>query len=250
MDCSRYLKEVEMALQRAGKPGIAQAARVKRYMNSELDFLGLTVPQQRTVHQKGFSFTGLKPEAVLDVWDAIWQRSNCYEVMSQALFYYENPRNCRDFSSVWSVLRRWVDRLENWGHSDTLSGIYARFLEQYPREVYPMLKEWNRSAHPWKRRQSVVSLFYYYRARAKVLPASKITPLLKRLLRDGHYYVQKGVGWTLREFGQAHPREAREFLHRHALELHPAAYTAAVEKYPAAEKARLALLRRRARLAR
>ena len=58
-----------------------------------------------------------------------------------------------------------------------------------------------------------------------------------------HYYVQKGVGWTLREIGNVYPDEALAFLEANIGQLSAAAFTAATEKLSPAKKNRIKKLR-------
>lgn len=241
------LKEVYAALQRAARNQKTDPEQIRRYMNSELKFFGISVPAQRRVSNSGFSFLKLPRGDVLTIWDFIWHNSDNFEVMSQAPMYY-GQKSQQDFlSTAWPVISRWSKRIENWAHSDSLSSLYVRILEQQQHKVFPTLLRWNKSPHPWLRRQSVVSILYYSSARHAVLPFEKIIPLVKNLLHDEEYYVQKGVGWTLRELSNVHPGKTRKFLVEHAEHIHPAAFGAAVEKVSAKEKELLKALRRRHR---
>jgi 3-methyladenine DNA glycosylase AlkD len=99
------------------------------------------------------------------------------------------------------------DMVDNWALSDSLSKIYSKIFEIDSELIYPVLSDWNKSENPWKRRQSIVSLLYYSSTRKNVLPFIKYIRLIKRLLTDDDYYVQKGVGWTLRELGNVYSEE-------------------------------------------
>jgi len=105
--------------------------------------------------------------------------------------------------------------------------------------VFPLLQAWNSDKNPWKRRQSVVSLLYYTRSRKKILPFSTLINMVEPLLRDPEYYVQKGIGWTIREIYNAYPEQAVDFIARKNLEIAPAAWQATSEKLPADFKKQL-----------
>jgi 3-methyladenine DNA glycosylase AlkD len=233
------LAEIEAALRKAAKIEAGDSAAIKRYMNSKLEFYGLSVPVQRLIASNGFSFFGCTQPKILETWDYIWHQSKYFEVLSQALIYYGDRRRRQELIAVWPTLSKWSERIENWAHSDSLSSIYVQILELAPKLVFPTLQRWNKSPKPWLRRQSIVSILYYSSARKIVLPFRRISPLVKNLIHDEHYYVQKGVGWTLRELTSVHPREAFEFLVEHAPVIHPAAFSAAMEKLPAAKVAQI-----------
>ena len=126
-----------------------------------------------------------------------------------------------------------------------MSGLYARMLEQNPKLVYPTLEKWNFAKNPWLRRLSIVSLLYYSAQREKILPFAKIIVLLEPQLEFDHYYVQKGVGWTLREAGNIYPAETYSYLEKNIQRISAHAFSAATEKLTKPKKDKLKKLRAR-----
>ncbi len=121
-------------------------------------------------------------------------------------------------------------RVDNWAHADSLSCLYARILDEDPKAVLPQLKKWNVSKNPWLRRLSIVSLIYYNSQRQMVLPFEEIISLVKPQLEFEHYYVQKGVGWTLRECHNVYPEETFAFVLEHIRILSSYGFSTAMEK--------------------
>ena len=144
----------------------------------------------------------------------------------------------------WPELKRWAPDIENWEHSDRFSKIFARLLELDPERVYPELQRWNRSKNAWLRRQSVVSLLCYDRIRESRPPIHKILPLIEALLADPDVYVQKGVGWALRETAHAYPEATHKFLQANITQLSSVAFSSATEKLSKSKKQKLKDLRR------
>ena len=99
----------------------------------------------------------------------------------------------------------------------------------------------------WKRRQSVVSLLYFSRTKKVYLPFDKIATLIKHLLSDNEYYVQKGVGWALREMHTVYPTESLQFFKEHINKISAIAFTICMEKMTTEEKEVLKQLRKKAR---
>lgn len=246
---STYLKEVEKAVNAVPKSERANdVVFLKKYIGTQYNFIGLNVPTQRLIAKKGFSFSRLPVEKQILTWDGIWQQSNSHEVLSQALLFWEKQYNKVPVETAWSHLKNWVNRIDNWAHSDSLSGFYSHFLEMKPNLVLPQLKKWNKSKNPWERRQSVVSLTHYHSKRKEVLPFTAIIPLVENLLDDKDYFVQKGVGWALREIGRAYPKETLAFLKKHHAHITGIAFSAASEKLSPEQKEELKSLRKKARV--
>ena len=216
-------------------------------MNSELNFLGYTVPEQRIFALKGYSFSELPHKKQIQIWDYIWKNSGISEAMSQALLFCEKFSRSEELVELWPTLKHWSSRIENWAHSDSLSSFYSQILELAPNKILPTLKRWNKDKHPWKRRLSIVSLLYYSRERKKYLPYKTLEAMVKPLLNDSHVYVQKGVGWTLREMGNIYPKETARFIKENCLKLSSIAFTTATEKWRSSEKHPLKRARKKQR---
>lgn len=191
-----------------------------------------------------FSFLEQSNQKILNSWDFIWKNSECFEVMSTALYFYQRKSISQ---SEFQKLKTWVNRISCWEHSDDLSKIYATVVEENPEWIIPILKNWNKSKNSWKRRQSVVSLIEYARKRKRVLPFNDLIGFVKNLLDDGDYYVQKGVGWTLREIYNVYPKKTLGFIETHLHEIRPTAYSSATEKLDKQTKNKLNKLRKEKR---
>jgi 3-methyladenine DNA glycosylase AlkD len=89
-----------------------------------------------------------------------------------------------------------------------------------------------------------VSLFYYSSHRRRQPSFQKVITLLDRQMEFDHYYVQKGVGWTLREAGNVYPKETFQFLEANIHRVSSHAFTAATEKISPTQKSRLKQLRK------
>lgn len=204
-----------------------------------------TIPALRKAYRKKYSFSALPFKEQLIIWEYIWKNAPTWQVKTQPFFYCEVYAVAEDNAAhAWKSLKHWQNDVTDWGFCDSLSKIYTKHLEFLPDEVYAQLARWNRDRDPWKRRQSVVSLLYYTRTKKKILPYSKIQPLIHSLLDDHEYYVQKGVGWSLRELHTAYPEQTFEYLKRNSKRISSTAFTAATEKLDTGSKKVLKELRK------
>jgi 3-methyladenine DNA glycosylase AlkD len=227
----------------------AERERLRIYHGSNVPHLGLAVPVQREALRRGYSFSGLPFGDQLSIWDAVWRDAQHHEVKTQALYYCASRRKPDEFRQLWPVVQGWIETVDCWDTSDELSSIYARILEvdALADQVYAVLQSWNKSPNPWKRRQSILSLLYYSRSRRSVLPASKIFPLIEALLKDSDRFVQKAVGWALREAVIPYPAETEAFIRCHAQTLSSLAFTEATRKLPPAQRVEIVARRRAGR---
>ena len=231
----RELQEIE---------GIVFQHAQTRKQEENFTRVGLGVPLTRKLARSRFSFSDESPATKLKIWNYAWENTGCYEVMSLCIYIFQHRTISK---SEFSTLKRWVDRCYCWEHSDDLSKIYADVVENNPSWILPALRLWNKSPSRWKRRQSVVSLLEYASKRYTFLPFTELLSFVEPLLDDCDYYVQKGVGWTVREIYNVYPAETLRFIRKSILRIQPQAYSAATGKLTKAVKAELNLLRKEGR---
>ena len=237
-----YHREVVQALTAIGNPTFGKAVQQDR--GSQLKHLGITFPDLRRRVRQGFSFYELPEEQVLKVWDTLWQTSPYGDVLFAALEFYAPIVRKQVSPSLWSVVRQWSNRIDNWCHSDGLSAIYSRILESNPAEVYLQIISWNLSKSEWLQRISLVSLIHYSGKNAVFLPPEKVLPLVSNCLDDHRYYVQTAVGWVLREMGNVYKGEITKYIKTHAERMSTPAFSRAIEKLNSKESTQLRDLRK------
>ena len=241
----KFLKEVEKKL----KENRRENPFVVSIYNTKSKVLAVPVPKQRQISIEGFSFSENNFIELRKIWKFIYDNSNILEVRSQSLYFYELKKHNADLTKYFSDLKGFVARLDNWAHSDILSDLFSRMLEKDFKKISPTLSNWNKSKNPWMRRQSIVSLFYYQKLRTKKPPLNYVLKMVSPLLKDKDYYVQKGVGWTLREAIQAYPKEVGKFIDQFVNDLSPIAFTTVCEKIGKEKVSQYKLMRKGLRAA-
>jgi len=189
--------------------------------------------------KQGFSFYKLSDENVLEVWNALWKSTPYGDVLFAAIEFYKPIVLKNVNQDIWSVVCNWSERVDNWCHSDGLSSVYSRLLENEFEEVYPQIVIWNNSGNEWLRRISLVSLIHYTGKNAVFLPHKKMFPLVKNCIEDQRYYVQTAVGWVLREMWNKYPDEVTEFIETYSGKMSTHSFSKAIEKFNNNERKRL-----------
>ncbi|WP_121628515.1 DNA alkylation repair protein [Poseidonibacter antarcticus] len=209
---------------------------------------GETVPLQRKSFKRGFSFKQMSFNEQLEIWSYIWTNTKVYRAEMFCLYFLEEHiKNKEKMLSSWSTIKLWQDKINRWETSDSISKIYAQLVEYDAELILPTYKKWNTSKNPWHRRQSIVGLLYYSAQRKHYLPFQVLIDLVAPLISDNAYYVEKGVGWTLREIGNIYPKEQEEFLFKNATKICAYGYSAGTEKWDKTKREKLKEVRKVAR---
>ena len=190
-----------------------------------------SVPIHRRASKQVYAFSGLPFIAQLEIWGELWRTESDFWVRLHAYFFLErHTKKENELQAMWPVVLQWQKQVDDWGLCDALAKIYTKILEVLPGPVYKQLQQWNASGNLWMRRQSVVSLLYYSRTKRTYLPFQQVIQLIAPLLPDKEYYVQKGVGWALRECHTVYPRETLAWLSANIKKVSSIAFTISIEK--------------------
>lgn len=205
---------------------------------SKLIYKDLKTNDVRSVMKEKLSVHQLAFKKQFAEYEYVWFSSSVFEIKSIPLYWLGSLTD-EQLISLCPQIFGWSSEIDNWALSDGLCSIYARILEEKPSIILPTLKKWNKSSKPWLQRISLISLFYYTRQRKKYPRFNLVVSFIKPHFKSNDYFVQKAVGWTLRELYNAYPNQALAFLGNNLEKITSVAWYAASEKLKPAVKSRL-----------
>lgn len=235
---NKYINHIQQSLiNNASKLSARQIAGIAKYMGTKHKFIGVGTLVQQQLAKKSYHLE-MGEEDLFEVMNLAFTKSNVFEMKNAALLLAEYNFKKADKKKLFKTMTPWVNHVDNWGHSDGLSKLYTRFLEidEHKEQFLELLNHWNKNKNPWKRRQSMVALLYYARTKNEHLPFKTIISLVSTQLQAQEYYVQKGLGWTLRESYNVYPDLTYKFVFDNFHKVSPVAFTAAIEKMSVKEK--------------
>jgi 3-methyladenine DNA glycosylase AlkD len=113
-------------------------------------------------------------------------------------------------AEMFEKLGSWLENgIVNWAHTDVLSGKALSYFITNKIVEIESLKKWNDSASKWKRRAVPVTLIDVLKMD---VPLGRLFRTIEPLMLDSEKFVQKGLGWFLREAWKMYPEETEDFL--------------------------------------
>lgn len=253
MKTMKYLnemqKELSDQLKKLKQVPLARRELIKKYMgpSSKLTYLGHPIPIARSVLQNKLRILDLPFDQQFKAFEKNWIESQTFEGKSLSIFWLESLPKEKILKNSKKILK-WANQIDNWAHSDGLCAIFAYLFEKNQNEVLSVYKKWNSNKNPWLQRCSLVGLYFYSRFR-KTQPTFKLSKqMITPHLQAPEYYVQKGVGWTLREMYNVYPVETIQFLNDNIAKITSIAWVAASEKLKSPVKLKLLKKRREVRV--
>ncbi len=113
-------------------------------------------------------------------------------------------------ADTFEKLGKWLEEgIVNWAHTDVLSGKALSHFITHNIVGLEALKKWTESPSKWKRRSVPVMLIDALKTK---IPLGKLFKAIEPLMLDTDKFVQKGLGWFLREAWKVQPKETEDFL--------------------------------------
>ena len=206
---------------------------LKRIFNTELKIHGLITPTQRKLSTKFYKEIKkeIKEEVFIKYTLYCFQQSQVFEAKSILLFILEKEFSLDSLNKYSNNFLKISSYIENWCHSDIYSKMLSFLHEEYPSKMYTIFQKWNKSEDVWLIRLSLTSLIHYSFIRKKRIISQKdFWPLVLPFINHDFHYIQKAVGWQLREFGNVYEQDLIDFLNNNCESLASTVFSYATEK--------------------
>lgn len=195
---------LEAELRAAGDP--ERAAGSKRYLKSDLEHLGVRVPEVRRLARGAAG--GLASRRQLDeLVDALWRRPVFECRLAAALALEARP----DLAGPAELprTRRMVREAGTWAIVDVLAvKVLGAMLLAQP-EAGERLEGWARDRDFWVRRAALLSQIEPLKAGASF---GRFGRWADAMLDEREFFIRKAIGWVLREAGKTRGEEVYEWL--------------------------------------
>ena len=184
-------------------------------------FMGLTVPQTRTLAKKYSSLSLPKVQELL--------KSKIHEQRLAALLILiekYKKANEREKENIFAFYLKNTKYVNNWDLVDlSAHKIVGDFIKDKPRKILYKLAN---SKDLWEKRISIIATFAFI-DEGDFEDALVISEIL---LPDKHDLIHKAVGWVLREIGKKDPQVLEKFLKYHYKNLPRTTLRYAIERFP------------------
>ncbi|MBV7528470.1 DNA alkylation repair protein [Chitinophaga sp. sic0106] len=190
-----------------------EAVAMKKYMRDQFEFCGIKSPQRKLL-LRGLKATHGVP-AITEMpalVKALWklpQREYQYAAIDimQSMHKQFIPAHIALFE--WMILQKsWWDTVDN-----TLSGLVSPWFKKFPEQRAAITDRWIASDNIWLQRGAII-----YQNGWKLQTDEKV--LFRYILQCNHskeFFIQKGIGWALREYSKVNPVSVKAFVAQYPL---------------------------------
>lgn len=201
------IAEIEEELRAVGSAD--RASGEKRYLKSELQFLGVPVPRIKARARAWLrSHDEVSPPDLRRLVEGLWRRP-IHESRSFGVELLAGRRGdlvARDLELLEWVLRR----ANTWAHVDPVATrIVGPLVEQHP-ELQADLDRWAADEDLWLRRAALLAHIPSLRKGSGSW--QEFQRHASPMLEVPDFFIRKAIGWVLREAGKIEPDRVEIFL--------------------------------------
>lgn len=184
------------------------AKGAEAYMKNQFKFFGIYTTERRKISNDYIKEIGILTPIELDkTVKALWKLPNRefqYVAMELMAFHKKHwTENIIELVEFCLVNKSWWDSVD--GIASLILGDYFKL---FPHQILPITNRWNNSSNMWLQRSSIMFQKSYKKHTDMIL-------LSKYILNCNHskeFFIQKAIGWALREYGKTNPEWVLDFV--------------------------------------
>jgi 3-methyladenine DNA glycosylase AlkD len=226
--------QIEQRLRAVATP--ERAIQEKRYLKSDLDFLGATVWQIRAaVKEIAREQHDPTHDGLVALVEELWAAPIHERRMASVLLLDR-------FSELLTVedlplIQRLVRESRTWALVDFLAGdVLGALLVREPAAVSRVMDRWAIDDDFWVRRASLLAELRPIRGGA---PLDRFLRRAEPMLTEREFFIRKAIGWVLREAGKRRPAEVAAWLAPRTHRASGVTMREAIRYLPAVDQGRL-----------
>jgi 3-methyladenine DNA glycosylase AlkD len=189
------------------------AGPMEAYMRNQFEFLGIRTPERKVLLSAFLKENG-KPdlEELPAVVRTLWaQPEREFQYLALTLLDKERKNLNPEYLSLLEelvVTKSWWDTI------DTIASRIAGFvIKKYPEEGEAFLERWIASNNFWLNRTAILHQLSYKGDTNE----EKLFSYIKQHSSSKEFFIEKAIGWALREYSKTAPETVVTFIETEAL---------------------------------
>lgn len=190
-----------------------KAEQMSAYMKHHFVFYGIPAPVRKSIQSDIFSQVKIhSSEELLEVVKLLWQapqRELHYAAMELLAKYkkFWKPESIGDFEQLITS-HSW------WDSVDTLSShLIGPLFKKYPDLRGTYINLWKNSDNMWLRRVCIIHQLGYKHD----TDTDMLTEMILLNNQSAEFFLQKAIGWSLRQYAKYNPEWVLRFVEIHPL---------------------------------
>lgn len=189
-----------------------QAEGMKAYMLHQFDFYGLKAPVWRKL-SKEYCKKSLPPyqeiEAIIkNSWQHPKREMQYVAIELLACCQTEWKKEIINVIEYIITHKSWWETVDH-----AASALTGPYFKKFPKQQTKVTVKWNRSSNIWLQRSSIM----FQKAYKEETDTALLSKYILHLKDSKEFYIQKAIGWALREYSKTDATWVQTFVKKHSL---------------------------------
>ncbi|WIV51691.1 DNA alkylation repair protein [Marivivens sp. LCG002] len=189
-----------------------KAPELLAYHKVERPYLGVSNPQIDDLTKEWRAACTL--EERLELASALWA-TNIHEARIAAAKLLTQARIRPDDTAAWELIKSWVPDFDAWAIADHVAIAGQKRLSADPTRL-DEIEPWTVSPHMWSRRAVLVMTLPWTKIThpkpEEIAARERILSWAAGYVDDREWFIQKAIGWWLRDLGKRDPERVKAFI--------------------------------------
>ena len=209
---SEFINILETEFEKNANPEIALGQ--KTYMKNKFEFYGIKTPVRRKIQKPFLVKEYLPPKKELEtIIKTLWKKSEReYQYFSQELAYkYVNQFEKKDIAlfEFMIIHKSWWDTIDL-----IAPKLVGNYFKIYPEQRDTYVEKWIASNNIWLQRTAILFQLNY----KSDLDKDFLAYIINSLLGSKEFFINKAIGWILRQYSRINPDWVIEFTNHTQLD--------------------------------
>lgn len=189
------------------------AVAMKAYMKNQFEFLGIPTPERRIIFKDHVKHSVIKSEHQLEVIiKELWmlpEREFQYCAM-EILLYYKKLWQQQIIELIEYLLtnKSWWDTVDFLAYDCA-----GNYFKMFTGKIKTITGRWNRSENFWLQRTSLL----FQKSYKEDTDTTLLSDYILHLASSKEFFIQKAIGWILREYAKTNPEWVKDFVSKNKL---------------------------------
>ena len=189
------------------------ALKQKAYMRNQFDFYGLNASQRREIQTPLLKKCyGISKEHLKTITTELWKKEQRdYQYCAQELIFQNNKKLKIGDIQLFEFM---ITNKSWWDTIDFIAPkIIAKYFQLYPEKTEFQIDKWLKSNNIWLQRSCLI----FQLKHKENLDTHLLSHTIQSLLGSKEFFINKAIGWILREYSKTNSRWVVDFVEKTSL---------------------------------
>lgn len=188
-----------------------QAAPMEAYMKNNFSFLGIKTTPRRTLFKEVWNHhkDEVKQNAREIALELYLKKEREFHYCAIEILMKELKK--KNIKEDIQLIERLIISHSWWDSVDTIAKyLLGNYLTQFPEEIKTVIPKFSKSDNMWLNRSAILFQLDY---KAET-DAELLFSLCEKHAASKEFFIQKAIGWTLRDYSRFNPKAVTEFVNK------------------------------------